>query len=402
MFRSGVRGLQGEGESSLFRTIVVEGDSGTEQPTLDDAVAAIQVEFGHADVSPDELAKYRSINLSHTREMLRSLDPAAAAAIADVEKGPQLFSRWASIFPPSYFNRVLTYDEVHRIALTALGLYVTSPATRTEGTEGTKSQISWAHVILAMGLLRASDAIKYTYFDKLAELAKRPQNLDEQAEALEHGAKLRVKKKQDPKSMQRQRELRQIAQTASKHEKWLMPGIADAEQIKTTFDQVHVPPETIDSIRTITSLSMLRPDAFSYGILATEKISGALLYGPPGTGKTLLAKAVAKESGSTVLEVSGAQIMGKYVGESEKNVAAIFSLAQKLSPCIVFLDEADSIFGSTSSSKNGTVSTTRKCLSWWLRTDRSTWTTLSSAAYRGDYSSIFLLKQIGRRSCAYI
>jgi len=125
-----------------------------------------------------------------------------------------------------------------------------------------------------------------------------------------------------------------------------MPGIADPDQIKTTFEQVHVPKETVDSIRTITSLSLLRPEAFSYGILATEKISGALLYGPPGTGKTLLAKAVAKESGSTVLEVSGSQIMDKYVGEGEKNVAAIFSLARKLSPCIVFLDEADAVFAS--------------------------------------------------------
>jgi SpoVK/Ycf46/Vps4 family AAA+-type ATPase len=47
-----------------------------------------------------------------------------------------------------------------------------------------------------------------------------------------------------------------------------------------------------------------------------------------------------------VLEVSGSQIMDKYVGEGEKNVAAIFSLARKLSPCIVFLDEADAVFAS--------------------------------------------------------
>lgn len=312
---------------------------------MDGVIAAAKIETPNLDVSSEERAKFRSINLSHIREMLRSLDPAAAANIADVERGPQLLDRWATMFPISYFNRVLTYDEVHRIALTALGLHVTSPTSNTE-SKGTMDQMSWAHVILAMGLIRASDTVKYAYFDNLAELAKKPQSLEEQVQNLQPGDKLKVKIKQDTKNLQRQRELRQIAQTATKHEKWLMPGIADADQIKTTFDQVHVPPETIDSIRTITSLSMLRPDAFTYGILATEKISGALLYGPPGTGKTLLAKAVAKESGSTVLEVSGAQIMGKYVGESEKNVAALFSLAQKLSPCIVFLDEADSIFGS--------------------------------------------------------
>jgi SpoVK/Ycf46/Vps4 family AAA+-type ATPase len=280
--------------------------------------------------------------------MLRSLDPAATANITDVEKSAQLFVPWATIFPRSYSLRVLTYDEVHRIALTALGLYVTSP-----GTQSSPTQMNWAHVALAMGLLKASDTSKYVSFEVIAELAKKPRDPIENFEG-EAGAKKKAKKKQDARSMLRQQELRKISQSATKHEQLLMPGIADADQIKTTFDQVHVPLETIDSIRTITSLAFLRPDAFSYGILSKEKITGALLYGPPGTGKTLLAKAVAKESGSSVLEVSGAQISGKYVGESEKNVAAIFSLAQKLSPCIVFLDEADAILGSRDTMSNRT------------------------------------------------
>jgi SpoVK/Ycf46/Vps4 family AAA+-type ATPase len=308
-------------------------------------VALLQAKVKPVELSSTERRKFRSINLSHIREMLRSLDPAAAANIVDMDKGSDLFRTWALIFPESYLKRVLTYDEVHRLALTALGLHVTSPSRQIEGTAHDAAQMSWAHVALAMGLLEASDTVKYTSFDKAGELARKPRNSFENLEG-EAGAKLKAKKLQDAKSLQRQQELRQIAANATKHERWLMPGIADADQIKTTFDQVHVPQETIDSIRTITSLSQLRPDAFNYGILATEKLTGALLYGPPGTGKTLLAKAVAKESGSTVLEVSGAQILGKYVGESEKNIAAVFSLAQKLSPCIVFLDEADSIFAS--------------------------------------------------------
>lgn len=107
-----------------------------------------------------------------------------------------------------------------------------------------------------------------------------------------------------------------------------------------------MPPETIEGIKTLTSLPLLRPEAFSYGVLATDKISGLLLYGPPGTGKTLLAKAVARESGAMVLEVSGSEVYDMYVGESEKNVKAIFTLAKKLSPCVVFIDEADAILGS--------------------------------------------------------
>lgn len=277
--------------------------------------------------------------------MLRSLDPAAAANISNLEQSPFRFAEWAPIFHSSQFNRVLSYDEVHRVALTALGLLITRPASEAAASEDAPAQVSWAHVALAMGLLKASDTAKYTSFEKAAAaIPKRSKNAFGNQEG---GFEADLgRKRPDEKSMQRQRNLQRIASTANKHEKRLMPGIADPDQIKTTFDQVHVPTETVDSIRTITSLSLLRPEAFSYGILATEKISGALLYGPPGTGKTLLAKAVAKESGSTVLEVSGSQIMDKYVGEGEKNVAAIFSLARKLSPCIVFLDEADAVFAS--------------------------------------------------------
>jgi SpoVK/Ycf46/Vps4 family AAA+-type ATPase len=94
----------------------------------------------------------------------------------------------------------------------------------------------------------------------------------------------------------------------------------------------------------MTTLSLVRPEAFQYGVLASDRLPGLLLYGPPGTGKTLLAKAVAKESGATVLSVSSAQLNDMYVGEGEKNVAALFSLAKKLTPCVIFLDEADAIF----------------------------------------------------------
>ncbi|KAF2829831.1 AAA-domain-containing protein [Ophiobolus disseminans] len=341
---SGVRGLQGEGESSFFRTIVVEAESDSNQSSLDEVIAHTRDHFRRsAELSPVEKSKIRSINISHLRDMLKSLDPVAASDITDMEQGSELFRTWVSIFPESYLKRVLTYDEVHRIALTALGLHITSPASNSADTEGPIPQMSWAHVALAMGLLKASDTVKYASFDAAAEPRR---SLNSERLEGEASAELKTKRKQDEKRLQRQRELHQIGVTATKHEKRLMPGIADPDQIKTTFDQVHVPIETIDSIRTITSLSLLRPDAFNYGILATEKISGALLYGPPGTGKTLLAKAVAKESGSTVLEVSGSQIMDKYVGEGEKNVAAIFSLARKLSPCIVFLDEADAVFAS--------------------------------------------------------
>lgn len=142
--------------------------------------------------------------------------------------------------------------------------------------------------------------------------------------------------------------LRQIRASATKYEKKLMTGIIEPKNIKTTFNDVHMPVETIDALQVLTTLSLTRPDAFKYGVLASDKIPGLLLYGPPGTGKTLAAKAVAKESGATMLEVSAADINDMYVGEGEKNVKALFSLARKLSPCVVFLDEADAIFSARS------------------------------------------------------
>lgn len=309
-----------------------------------------KADTGSSDISPALRSKFQRINISHIREMLRSLDPVVTMKMTNLDEDAQPSRAWVSILPETHHKRVLTYDETHRIALTALGLFRTS-VPQQASAKSDAAQMSWAHVALAMGLIRASDTVKFAAFTKAGQMLKKTPNVFRRPDIKQAAEIDDVTRQQNAKSLQRQRDLQVIAQTATKYEKRLMPGIANPDQIKTTFDQVHVPEETVDSIRTITSLALLRPDAFSYGILATEKISGALLYGPPGTGKTLLAKAVAKESGSTVLEVSGSQIMDKYVGEGEKNVAAIFSLARKLSPCIVFLDEADAIFASRDSSR---------------------------------------------------
>ena len=156
-----------------------------------------------------------------------------------------------------------------------------------------------------------------------------------------------------------------VRKNANSHEKRLLHGVIDKKDIKTKFSSVHAPESTIKSLKTLTSLSLHRPDAFGYGVLANDKIPGLLLYGPPGTGKTLLAKAVAGESGATVLEVSGSDIYDMYVGEGEKNVRAIFTLAEKLSPCVVFIDEADAILGSRSTPGNRT--THRELINQFLR-----------------------------------
>ncbi|KAF9532249.1 hypothetical protein CPB83DRAFT_847511 [Crepidotus variabilis] len=135
------------------------------------------------------------------------------------------------------------------------------------------------------------------------------------------------------------------------HEARLLPCIVDANSMTTSFSQVHLPSNTIDAVRTIVSLRMLYPHAFQHGILKEHGMTGCLLFGPPGTGKTLVVRALAKEAGCRMLAVSPSDVMDMYVGEGEKLVRAVFSLARKLSPCVVFLDEIDALFGARMSAR---------------------------------------------------
>ncbi|ORX65490.1 putative ATPase family AAA domain-containing protein 1 [Linderina pennispora] len=143
--------------------------------------------------------------------------------------------------------------------------------------------------------------------------------------------------------------IQQAKKQLNEYEQRLVGSIVDPQSIPTGFSQVCVQPETVTTLQEIITLPMLRPEYFSQGVLKRHGVSGILLFGPPGTGKTMLAKAVAKESGSVVLNIRASDVYDKYVGEGEKLAEAVFTLARKLAPCVVFIDEVDALFSARSS-----------------------------------------------------
>ncbi|KAL9334761.1 hypothetical protein Peur_071942 [Populus x canadensis] len=126
-------------------------------------------------------------------------------------------------------------------------------------------------------------------------------------------------------------------------EKRIRPEVIPANEIGVTFADIGALDETKESLQELVMLPLRRPDLFNGGLL--KPCRGILLFGPPGTGKTMLAKAIAKEAGASFINVSMSTITSKWFGEDEKNVRALFTLAAKVSPTIIFVDEVDSMLG---------------------------------------------------------
>jgi len=115
--------------------------------------------------------------------------------------------------------------------------------------------------------------------------------------------------------------------------------MVEAPQLR--WDDIGGLDEARDRLKEGVELPLKHPDAFRR--LGIRPAKGFLLYGPPGTGKTLLAKAAARESEANFIATKSSDLLSKWYGESEQQIARLFNRARQVAPTIIFIDELDSL-----------------------------------------------------------
>jgi proteasome regulatory subunit len=113
------------------------------------------------------------------------------------------------------------------------------------------------------------------------------------------------------------------------------------DNIKTSWKDIGGLRREVEKVKEVLELPLLKPEMFEEMGITPPK--GVLLHGPPGTGKTMIAKALAKETNATFIELVGSELVQKFIGEGAKLVKDLFELARQKAPTIIFIDELDSI-----------------------------------------------------------
>lgn len=113
------------------------------------------------------------------------------------------------------------------------------------------------------------------------------------------------------------------------------------KNIKVSWNDIGGLSKEVEKVKEVLELPLLKPQMFKEMGISPPK--GVLLYGPPGTGKTMIAKALAKETKATFIELVGSELVQKFIGEGAKLVKDLFELARRKSPTIIFIDEVDAI-----------------------------------------------------------
>ncbi|XP_071442562.1 outer mitochondrial transmembrane helix translocase-like [Hetaerina americana] len=131
-----------------------------------------------------------------------------------------------------------------------------------------------------------------------------------------------------------------VGKQLTDYEMVIASHLVDPSDISVSWRDIAGLEDVIQELQDTVILPIQRKELFSDSQL-TQPPKGVLLYGPPGCGKTLIAKATAKEAGTRFINLDVSILTDKWYGESQKLAAAVFTLAVKIQPCIVFIDEID-------------------------------------------------------------
>ncbi|KAK0179909.1 hypothetical protein PV327_005612 [Microctonus hyperodae] len=157
------------------------------------------------------------------------------------------------------------------------------------------------------------------------------------------------------------------------YEMMIATHLIDPMDIPVSWENIAGLDSVIQELKETVILPIRRKELFEDSKL-TQAPKGVLLHGPPGCGKTMIAKATARESGTCFINLDVSILTDKWYGESQKLTAAVFSLAVKLQPCIIFIDEIDSFLRARNSQDHeATAMMKAQFMSLWdgLNTDSS-------------------------------
>jgi vacuolar protein-sorting-associated protein 4 len=210
-------------------------------------------------------------------------------------------------------------------------LYVSKAQEADKAEDYPKSARMWDNAIKMLNQLIRVDPNKYnveTYKKKVEEYTKIMEEVKKKRVAEPEGGK---KDSEDDKLA---KQLSGTLITETPNVKW--EDVAGLEKAKEALKEAVV-------------LPIKFPQLFQE---KRKPWKGILLYGPPGTGKSYLAKAAATETGGKFFSVSAANIVSKWMGESEKLIKGLFDLARQNKPAVIFLDEIDSVLSARSDNEN--------------------------------------------------
>lgn len=156
----------------------------------------------------------------------------------------------------------------------------------------------------------------------------------------------------DDESDHAQRRPRKEDLVLSPYEQKIALDVVAPDDIPVTFNDIGGLKNVIEELKEAVIYPLTMPWLYSRSSSLLSAPSGVLLHGPPGCGKTMLVKALAHESGACFINLHISTLTEKWYGDSNKLVNAVFSLARKLQPTIVFLDEIDAVLGTRRSGEH--------------------------------------------------